>query len=268
MGHPRLLRFTSCQAENSEFFGRELACYVGARLGLRTEFISDIPWQQRERLLDEGAIHAGWICGLPYVLKADRLRPPVELLAAPVMTGARYGGRPVYFSDVVVRNDHPARSFGELRGARWGYNEPRSHSGYEIVRHRLAEMKERRGFFRESVETGAHQATLFMIARGEIDASAIDSTVLETELKRRPQLKQRLRVLETWGPSPAPPWVVSRRVPRGMRTMLRRLLLAMHRAAEGRAILREAGMARFGGMVDTDYDPIRRMARTAAAVAL
>ena len=147
MGRPRTLRLTSCQAENSEFIGRAVAKYVEDRLEVATEFVDCVPWRERERLLDEGEIHAGWICGLPYVLKADCARPGVELLAAPVMSGTRYAGRPVYFSDIVVQRDSTARSFADLRGARWGYNEPRSHSGYNIVCYRLAQLGERREFF-------------------------------------------------------------------------------------------------------------------------
>jgi phosphonate transport system substrate-binding protein len=260
---PLVLRFTSCQSENSEFVGRALADYVAGRLGIATEFVDGVPWQERERLLDAGEVHVGWICGLPYALKADRPRPGIELLAAPVMAGARYAGRPVYFSDIVVRRDSPARSFDELRGSRWGYNEPGSHSGYNVVRYQLARRGERSGYFSGVVETGAHQATLRMIARGELDASAIDSTVLETELLRRPALRRELRVIESWGPSPAPPWVVSRRMTDAMRQRLRRVFRDLHRNPEGRAILRKARMARFAGVTDRDYDSIRLMSGVA-----
>jgi phosphonate transport system substrate-binding protein len=98
-----------------------------------------------------------------------------------------------------------------------------------------------------------------MIADGKLDASAVDSVVLETELRRRPALKHRLRVVESWGPSPAPPWVVSRRLPAVVRRDLRCLMLGMHREPEGRAILRAARMARFAAVADRDYDPIRWM---------
>jgi phosphonate transport system substrate-binding protein len=265
---PRLLRFTSCQSENSEFIGRELTRYVGERLGLTTQFVDGIPWQVRQQLLDEGVIHSGWICGLPYVLLADRYRPRMELLAAPVMAGVRYAGRPVYFSDVVVRHDSPARSFLDLRGSRWGYNEPRSHSGYEVVRFYLSQLGERTGFFGKAIETGAHQETLRSILEREVDASAIDSTVLETELRHRPSLRMQLRVIGTLGPSPAPPWIVSHRLPRILRLRLRSVMLDMHKDSGGRAILREARMARFARVSDRDYDPIRSMSRTAADTVL
>lgn len=263
--YPRLLRLTSCQAENSEFIGRAVARYVGRRLGLATEFIDDVSWQDRERLLDAGEIHAGWICGLPYVRKADCTRPAIELLAAPVMAGRRYAGRPVYFSDVVVRSDSGARSFSDLRGLRWGYNEPGSHSGHNIVRYRLAQLGEGAGYFEHVTETGAHQKTLQMLAAGAVDASAIDSTVLETEFRRYPALARALRVVEAWGPSPAPPWVMSRRLPLALRRDLRKAVLSMHREPAGRRLLRQARMVRFARVSDRDYDPIRRMAEAAGA---
>ena len=58
------------------------------------------------------------------------------------------------------------------------------------------------------------------IATGQLDASAIDSMVLEMELRRNPVLGRSLRVVETCGPSPAPPWVVSRRLPSSVRRKL------------------------------------------------
>lgn len=107
-----------------------------------------------------------------------------------------------------------------------------------------------------------------LIAAGEVDASAIDSTVLETEFRARPVLRRQLRVIESWGPSPAPPWVASRRVPAVLRSQLRGIMLAMHREPGGRAILREARLARFYGVSDRAYDPIRHMARVAADAVL
>ena len=102
-----------------------------------------------------------------------------------------------------------------------------------------------------------------MIEEGALDAAAIDSTVLETEIRRRPGLGQLLRVIEIWGPSPAPPWVVSRRVTQDLRGKLREVLLSMHREPAGRALLKQACMVRFAGVEDFCYDPIREMASAA-----
>src|SRR5690606_8527649 len=146
------------------------------RLGIATRVVDDIPWQQREQWLDDGRAQLGWLCGLPYVWKADGDRQKrLELLAAPVMQAPRYGAQPVYFSDVVVRLDSPFWAFAGLRGARWAYNERGSHSGYLITRYNLARQGLDGDFFGDVVCAGSHQQALTLLLAGEIDATAIDS---------------------------------------------------------------------------------------------
>ena len=253
------ITITSCQAPNAEPFVQAVAAWLGRQLGREAHYVNGVPWQERERLLYAGEVDVGWICGLPYAWQADSARPSLELLAAPVRRGARYGGRPVYFSDVAVRRDSPFRRFADLRGASWAYNEQCSHSGYNVTRYQLARLGEYGRYFGRVVEAGSHQNALQMILRGEIDASAIDSTVLETELGLRPSLAGQIRVIDSFGPSPAPPWVISRRVPAGLRREIRLLLAGMHRDSAGQAILSAAQVARFAIVHDADYDPIRRM---------
>jgi phosphonate transport system substrate-binding protein len=182
------------------------------------------------------------------------------------MEGRRYMNRPVYFSDVVVRSDSPFQTFADLRGARWAYNEPNSHSGYNVVRYHLATLGELHGYFGEVIESGAHQISLEMILAGQIDASAIDSTVLETELSRSPDLLGEIRVVDALGPSPIPPWVISRDLPGPTKDSVRRLFLEMHEDEEGAEILQGGMIKRFVAVSDRDYDPIREMEHTAAWV--
>jgi phosphonate transport system substrate-binding protein len=260
------LKFSSCQAPNADSIGQAIARYVSEKLNVAAEFVADVRWQERERMLDAGEVHACWICGLPYVWKADVETPIIELLAAPVMAAARYGGRPVYFSDVVVRADSPFHSFDDLRGASWAYNEPGSHSGHNVTRYYLAARGHARGYFGRVVGSGAHQKSLRMILNGEIDASAIDSTVLETELRHRPELASQIRIIETFGPSPIPPWVVRRDLPADLRHRLRQLFAGMGNDPQGQAILSAARYSHFALVDDADYDPIREMERAARSV--
>ena len=118
----------------------------------------------------------------------------------------------MYFSDVVVRRDSVYQSFRDLRGATWAYNEPRSHSGFNVVRAHLADIGEFDGFFAAAVESGAHANSLQMILSGAVDGAAIDSTVLEWVGSQRDDLADAIRVIETIGPSPIPPWVISVRL--------------------------------------------------------
>lgn len=90
-------------AENSEALCSSIAELLEIELGVPFEYVTGMPWQERERLFDAGEVPILWLCGLPYVDKADATDSSVELLAVPVPADARYHGRPVYFSDIVVR---------------------------------------------------------------------------------------------------------------------------------------------------------------------
>src|SRR5439155_23895558 len=107
----RTLRFATFLAPSIFPTYRFVAEYVGQRLGLPTELVVG----ERFAAFAEGEADVGFICGLPYVQLTRQDPPPVELLAAPVLQGARYGGRPVYLSDVIVRRDCLVRSFTHLR---------------------------------------------------------------------------------------------------------------------------------------------------------
>jgi phosphonate transport system substrate-binding protein len=261
-----VLRFTSCQAEIAGTFCRALAAFIGEKLGIPSEFIDDIPWQERERLLDRGDIHVSWICGLPYVRKNNGETETVKLLAAPVMRHPRYGGKPIYYSDVVVHADSSLRRFEDLRGKEWAYNEPGSHSGYNLIRYYLAVRGFSAGYFGRVVESGSHQSSLRMILAHEIDAAALDSTVLEMEFRKNPSLVEQVRTITTLGPSPAPPWVVHGSVSDALLRALRREFMSMDTDPRGRQILEDAGMLRFTRVLDHEYHPIREMEQIASTV--
>ena len=262
------LRATSCQAPNADPAVAAVVAYLAEKLGRPIAFVNQIHWAERDRLLDAGQMDLGWICGWPYVRKMRREPPNLELLAAPVPARARYGDRPIYFSDVVVRRDSPYQTFADLRGTVWGYNEPGSQSGYNVARYHLALRGQTWNYFGRVVATGAHQASLRELLAGRLQATAIDSTVLETEFERRPELRAQLRIIDQMGPSPIPPWVVQTRLPAELRQGLRTRLLDMQADPAGRAALALGGLARFAAVTDADYDPIREMERLAAHINL
>jgi phosphonate transport system substrate-binding protein len=266
--YPSTLRLTSCQAPNADPALSEIVRFVGDQLNMPVQFDLSIGWQERLRQLDAGEVHAGWICGTPYLWRVERPEPQIELLVAPVMRSERYAGRPVYFSDVVVHAESRFQCFADLRGATWSINECGSHSGYNIVRYHLATLGEPRDFFGTVVEAGAHQHSLRLIIQGDIDASAIDSTVLDCELRNDPALEPRLRRIATLGPSPIPPWVVQRSLPQPLKAALRSAFLSLSEDTRGRSLLAAGDYARFVTITDQDYDALREMTRLAQTVTL
>src|SRR5215470_12955606 len=112
MPEPSKLRFVTFLAPNVLPVYQFIARYVGEKLGCETELLTGDSHDQFSELRPDIA----FICGLPYVQMMRQNPPPVEVLAAPLLQGERYGGKPIYFSDVIVRRNSPLCSFADLRG--------------------------------------------------------------------------------------------------------------------------------------------------------
>ncbi len=225
---------------------QSIAAAVAERLGIQARLEVGTSFNQ----LVNGEIDVAFLCGLPYVRLAKHLDP----LAAPVVAGDRYGGRPVYFSDVIVRRESPFQSFADLRGASWSFNDPDSHSGYLVTLTRLLELGETDAFFGRVIDAGWHQVSIELVASGRVDASAVDSHVLAVELRDRPDLANRLRVIDSFGPSPIQPLVARRSLDAGLRQQLRDMLPGP--AGDG---LSQGLVERLTPITDDWYDPIRTM---------
>ncbi len=249
-------------APNADRMCQAIAAWLERELAMPVHCVDGVPWYERERMLDAGEVDLCWICGLPYVDKADR-GAGIAPCVAPVMRDSRYGGHAVYFSDVVVHAGSQVRAFRDLRGESWAYNEPQSHSGFNLVRYYLASHGLRWDFFGDVLEAGSHQAALEMILAGAAVGAAIDSSVLEAELRARPALAREIRVVLTLGPSPSPPWVVSKHLPARLRARLTDCLASLHHSPEGASILATWGIARLQPVDDAFYEPIRNMTRIA-----
>ncbi|MGH2358179.1 MAG: PhnD/SsuA/transferrin family substrate-binding protein, partial [Candidatus Limnocylindria bacterium] len=201
----RRLRVATHLAPSVQPLYAYLATYLGQRIGRRGELIVADSYERCARDIDDVC----FVCSVPYLLLASGRRISMEVIAAPVLKGERYGGRPVYFSDVIVRADSAYQTFDDLRGTTFAYNEPFSHSGYLVVWHHLLSIGEGAGFFGRMVEAGFHHRAIRMVLDGSAHAAAIDSQVLAIELRDQPDLAGRLRIVGVIGPSTIQPVVAS-----------------------------------------------------------
>ncbi|MAT98395.1 MAG: phosphate ABC transporter substrate-binding protein [Anaerolineaceae bacterium] len=263
-----MIQFTTCQAINTHAVTEAIASYLSQQLEIETRFVIEPPWEECLQYVLAGKIQIGWMCGYPYVQTMAQPEPPVELLALPVFAGERYENQPVYFSDVIVRQDSPIIKFEDLRGAKWAYNEVGSQSGYHIARYKLAQLGTNGDFFSKIVASGGHLRSLQMVLAGEADSAAIDSTVMDAALRDDPDLANQIRIVEALGPSPIPPWVIHKSVPVPLRQSIRQALTQMHLNPAGQEILAVGQMVRFETAVDAHYDPIRQMLQAAQHIHL
>lgn len=255
------LRFASYLAPNVLPVYEAVAEEVGRRLGIDTELVVETSYDSCER--DEYEVC--FVCSLPYVALERRGITPGVPVAAPVLVGERYGGRPIYFSDVIVPRESEARSFLDLRGRSWAFNEPLSHSGYGITRYHLLRLGETNGFFGEVIEAGFHETSIRMVAEGKVDGSAIDSQVLAVAIRDDPTLRETLRIVDALGPSTIQPVAVSRRVPEALRNGVRDALVAMADDPRGRERLAVGLVERFVPLGAKAYDDIREMVEACEA---
>jgi phosphonate transport system substrate-binding protein len=258
----RTLRFATFLAPNMLPLYAFIARYVQARLGVPTELVVGSSY---ERLSEQADV--SFLCGLAYI-ELRRLGEPIEPLAAPLLRGGRYGGRPIYFSDVIVRRDSPFCSFADLRGCSWAYNEPYSHSGPGITCHRLVKLGETQNYFGRVIQAGWHQQSIRLVHAGKVDASAIDSHVLTLTLRDHPELADGLRVVDSLGPSTIQPVVVVSWLAEELKADLRSVLLEIGADAAAQTVLADRLVQCFTTIADEDYDDIRRMRAACVAAGL
>lgn len=263
-----MIKFTSFLSPNADSVCRTIVDYVANQLDIPARFVDDIPYAERWQQFYTGEIEGAWICGLPYVKRIDRQQVDLELLAAPVMQKSRYKNQPIYFSDIVVHRESNFNTFADLKGVSWAYNEPGSQSGYNVTRYHLAQLGYTSGYFGNIVQSGGHLTSLKMVLDRQVDASAIDSIVLETELLLRPKINREIRIIEQLGPSTSPPWVINKIISDKTRAAIKKTMLDMHLTPTGYSILTSGQIKRLARVNDEDYDLTRRMAEVAETVSL
>lgn len=226
------------------------------RVSLRMETRVSGPERGAEDPFSRGEADVGFMCSPSFVWLRERRPPPVELLGvAPVFEDARISGRPIYFCDVVVRRGGEIRSFAELRGRSWAYNDACSLSGYYSLLKRLEELGANIRFFGHMFGSGSHLRSMEAVASGEADAAAIDSNVLRIQLHEDPALRERLRVIESWGPFPIQPVVVRSALHPEVKERLRASLLAADADPRTRRALSGFGLRHFVPVSHEDYAP-------------
>jgi len=195
-----------------------------------------------------------FMCTPSFVWLRELRPPPVELIGvSPVFDDERNLGRPVYFCDVVVRNDSPIHSFADLEGGSWAYNDACSLSGYYSLLNKLAAAGADESYFDRVFCSGSHLNSIEAVLQGEADAAAIDSNVLRIGFREEPALRERLRVIESWGPFPIQPVVVSSALHPGLKERLRTAFLSTEEDQRTRSIMQRFGLTHFVAVSQEDY---------------
>src|SRR5437763_1160336 len=178
------------------------------------------------------------VCGHPYALRAER----PALLAAPVPSPPRFGDRPVYVSDFIVRAEASYTTLAETFGGRIAYSTEHSQSGYNAARHHLLAYRSpaRATLFAEVKGPYVRQrAVIQAVLDDEADVAAIDGYAHDLLHRHDPGLVGRLRVVGTTAPAPSPPLVASPPMNADDRQRLTNALLDAHRTPAMQPVLED-----------------------------
>src|SRR6184192_3742566 len=177
-----------------------------------------------------------FMCGYPWAMRAER----PHLLAAPVPSPPRYGGRPIYFTDFVVRADSAYRTLEDTFGGRLAYSIEHSHSGYNAARfHLLAYRRpDRPTFYRQLVGPLIRQTPVIeAVIEGRADVGPVNGYALDLLHRHGDARAKRVRVVATTVAAPSAPLVASPMVDEAARERLTGALLEAHTAPEIAATL-------------------------------
>ncbi|MEM9429935.1 MAG: PhnD/SsuA/transferrin family substrate-binding protein [Pseudomonadota bacterium] len=177
---------------------------------------TDALWQSVRTALGRGPDRltrpeTGWMaddlllsqtCGLPFVTSLSaRLQ---------VVGAGDYGLADTppgwYRSALVVRRDDPRRTLPDFRGATLAANSTDSQSGWQAVMQMVAALDEHGTFFGAVRLSGAHRASIRMVAEGDADLAAIDAVSWRLAERHEPAAAA-LRVLGQTECAPGLPFV-------------------------------------------------------------
>jgi ABC-type phosphate/phosphonate transport system substrate-binding protein len=243
---------------------RSIFRWLAQRSGVELALLDHPPPAPLNDLWRRPDLGCAFICGWPFA----RAEPRPKLLAAPIPSPARYGGEPIYFSDIVVRRDAPFRSLEDTFGGVVGWTLEDSHSGFNALRNHLLAYRQasKSTLYGKSVGGLVNPlGALKAIAEGRVDVAPIDSFCHDLLRAHGHPVTERVRTIATTAPSPIPVLVAAAEVPDEIAEALSAALLDAHRGPAIAPALEDVLVRRFVRPDPARYGHGEELARAAAA---
>jgi ABC-type phosphate/phosphonate transport system substrate-binding protein len=207
---------------------RSLLERITAAAGVSFDYVSYPAPQPLETLWARPDLGCVFMCGYPVALQLARVVP----LAAPIPRAAWAAGRPVYRSDLIVREDAPYRTLEDTFGGRAGWTVEHSHSGFNAFRHHLLQYRpaSRPALYGEMVPNlVTARAILDSVREGRIDVGPLDAYWHLLIAKYNPALTSGIRVLDATDVATLPAFVTAISTPVSTISALRNAFASVSR---------------------------------------
>ena len=191
---------------------RSLLERITAEAGASCEYLPYPAPQPLETLWARPDLGCVFMCGYPVALQMADVVP----LAAPIPRAAWAAGRPVYRSDLIVRDDAPFHTLEDTFGGRAGWTVEHSHSGFNAFRHHLLRYRtvSRPVLYGEiAPNLVTAREILDSVRDGRIDVGPLDAYWHLLVAKHNPALTAGIRVLDSTDVATLPAFVTSASTP-------------------------------------------------------
>ncbi len=214
---------------------RELFEWIAARADVALDIVEHRPPAPLGALWRRDDLGAATMCGYPLVSWRDAVHAAPVPIAAPVPLPSRFGGRPLYWTDIVVQADSRFATDDDLAGTRFGWTVVDSQSGYQAPRRHVADRALARGgrYFGATIgPLATPRRVVESIIDGTIDAGPLDAYWHALLQRHEPDTARQLRIVATTAPTPMPCFVAAAATTGALRERLARSFVDAGRAPD------------------------------------
>jgi len=239
--------------KESIIYYSDLLKYIENELGMKVEVIQRKTYQEVNDLIEAGKVDLAFICTYAYTLGTKHFGLQPFLVP-------QKNGKVTYQSYIIVPQDSTIFSFDELKGKRFAFTDPISNTGFLYPKYLLKQKRETESFFKHTMFTYSHDNSIKAVADKLVDGAAVDGLVFDYLIDRKPEIRDKVRIINKSEEFGIPPVVVSPKVSTETKDKLKRIFLNLHNSEEGRVILEHLKIEKFLEQEDGNYDSIREMA--------
>jgi len=218
---------------------RQLAERISRDVGRKTCSVVRPSYKDVRLELERGAVDVALVGTDTYVRAVQN--NSIRLLVQP-----EFEERTSCRTLVIVPAESRFRTWMDLRGAVIAFADYESVSGWLLPSVMVEDLGQvPTEYFGKIIYTSNHDRSILAVFENTVDAAAVSSLAWSWNVRQRPALEKRTRIIfqsPDYGP---PPIVVPRTLDPSLEQALAKAMLALHKDEEGRRILSAIGIRRF-----------------------
>lgn len=243
---------------------RTLLEEVAAEVGVRLDYQPYPAPQPLEQLWSRADLGCVFMCGFPIAKRLAAVTP----IAAPIPAAPWAGGRAVYRTDLIVREDADFRTLPDTFGHRAGFTVSHSQSGFNAFRHHLLRYRSAarpRLYAEMAGNLITARNVLESVRSGRIDVGPLDAYWHLLLSHSDPGSVAGIRVLASTGLAPMPAFVAGANLAAEFVERLRAAFVAAASRAWFRSYADVLQLAGFEPVSAATYDVLLEQERAALA---